>query len=126
MRLLGRHLRDAAAQPSRDFLEFIRAHVMENESAKLDRLEEELGEADDVPEFWHRDVATYLAHVREALTAPDFDIPFDLKGARSDEENRVLMQQLFARFGALLEAWPDMVTAARSIRARREWMTRVC
>lgn len=125
MRLLGRHLRDLAAQPSRDFVEFIRAHVMENESAKLDRLEEELAEAADVPEYWHQDVATYLDHVREALTAPDFDIPFDLKGPRSDEENRALMQQLFARFGALLEAWPDMVAAARDIQSRREWMTRL-
>ena len=122
MQLLGRHLRELAAQPSKDFTEFIRAHVMEHESAKLDRLEEERAESTDIPEFWHRDVAAYVAHVRESLTAPDFDIPFDLKGARSDEENRALMQRLFARFGALLEGWPEMVRAAREMRERGEWM----
>ena len=93
-----------------------------HESAKCDRLEEDLEEATDIPEFWHRDVRAYLAHVREALTAPDFDIPLDLKAARTDDENRALMQQLFARFGALLVAWPDLVTAARAENGRAEWM----
>src|SRR5688572_4290768 len=125
MQLLGRHLRDVAIQPAKDFIEFIRAHVMEHESAKLDRLEEELAESAEIPEYWRQDVAKYLAHVRESLTAPDFDIPFDLKGQRSDEENRALMQRLFACFGALLEAWPDMVSAARDGKAHREWMRQI-
>ena len=122
MRLLGRHLADIGTQPARDFVEFMRGHVIEHESAKCDRLEEDLEEATDIPEFWHRDVRAYLAHVREALTAPDFDIPLDLKAARTDDENRALMQQLFARFGALLVAWPDLVTAARAENGRAEWM----
>ena len=122
LRFLGRHLADIAAQPHRDFVEFLRSHVIEHESAKCDRLEEDLEEAADIPEFWHRDVRAYLAHVRDALTAPDFDIPLDLKGARSDDEIRALMQELIAQFGALLGAWPDLVEAARAENGRGEWM----
>jgi len=122
MSLLGRHLAEIAAQPTKDFVETIRTHTLEHESTKCDRLEEDLEEAGDIPEFWHRDVQAYLAHVRDALTAPDFDIPLDLRGTRSDEENRAFMQQLVARFGALLQAWPALVQAAREINSRGDWM----
>ena len=79
MVLLGRHLAEVAAQPTKDFVETLRTQIIEHESAKCDRLEEDLEEAGDIPEFWHRDVQAYLAHVRDALTAPDFDIPLDLQ-----------------------------------------------
>ncbi len=58
-------------------------------------------------------MTAYLEHLRAALVAPDFDLPLDLKGTRTDEEIRALMQKLVARFGALLEAWPAIVAAAR-------------
>jgi hypothetical protein len=122
MRSLGRHLTSIAAQPLEDFCEFIRGQVLEHESSKIDRLEKALREDDEAPEFWRRDLETYLEHVRDALTYADFDIPFDLKGDRSDDENRRLMQQLFGRYGALLEAWPDIVAAAREINERTDWM----
>ncbi|MEO8351719.1 MAG: hypothetical protein ABI680_08305 [Chthoniobacteraceae bacterium] len=122
MRLLGRHLSEIAAQPAPDFLEHLRLQIIQHESVKCDRLEEQLRTATDIPDYWHEDVAAYLDQVRDALTASDFDLPLDLKGGRTDDGIRALMQQLVARFGTLLEAWPDIVAAARECGARENWM----
>ena len=125
IRQLGRHLTALAAQPSVDFVEFLRSQILEHESGKLDYLEETLREDLETPDYWRDDLEAYLAHVREALTHDDFDIPFDLKGERTAVENRVFMQQLFARFGELLEVWPEMVAAARAINVSLDWMPRL-
>jgi hypothetical protein len=117
MKALGESLAAAGEQPLGDFLDFIHAHVLEHESGKLDHLETELREDTESPDFWREDVEAYIAHVREALTHDDFDIPFDLKGDRSDEANRVLMRELFIRYGRLLQAWPKIVDIAREVHA---------
>jgi hypothetical protein len=122
---LGRHLVALAEQPARDFQEHIRAQVIEHESAKMDHLDQELRDDGEAPEFWRQDLEAYLNHVRMALTHSDFDIPFDLKGGRSAEETRQLVQRLFLEYGRLLIAWPGMVAAAREIHSRREWMPRM-
>jgi hypothetical protein len=123
MRQLGTHLVAIANQPLADFTETLRGQLLEMESAKLDHLDQELREDDETPAFWRGDLEAYLNHVREALTHDDFDIPYDLKGARSAAENRALMQQLFARYGRLLLAWPDIVAAATEVNAQSEWMS---
>ena len=112
---LGRHLADLAAMPARDFTHRLRELTLEHESEKIDWMVEELEKDTDSPEFWRQDVEAYLDHAREALAFEDFDIPFDLKAARTPAENRVLMQEMFSRFGALLQQWPSMVDAARGL-----------
>ena len=112
---LGRHLADLAAMPARDFTHRLRELTLEHESEKIDWLVEELEKDTDSPDFWRRDVEAYLDHAREAMAFEDFDIPFDLKGARTSAENRMLMQEMFARYGALLQQWPAMVDAARGL-----------
>lgn len=116
IRSLGRRLSAFAAQPERDFLEAFRRIVIEMEGSKLTCLEDRLREERSAPDYWRRDVEAFIAHTREALTFPDFDIPFDLKPQRSPEANRRLMQQLLANYGALLEDWPEIVKAARELR----------
>jgi hypothetical protein len=117
MRSLGRALRELAAQPLRDFTEGLRRKILEHESEKLGYLDGQL-QFDEWPDFWRRDVEQFLANARESLTQPDFDVPLDLKPGRTAEESRALMQQLFARYGALLEEWPGMVEATRELRVR--------
>jgi hypothetical protein len=121
MRHLGSHLRNISEQPMPDFVETIRTQILEQESARLDYLEQELRDDTESPHFWREDLEAYLAQVREALTCDDFDIPFDLKAGRTPDENRALMRELFSRYGRLLEEWPDMVAAAKEINAEAEW-----
>lgn len=117
MKALGQFLATIAELGAGDFLDFIHGHILEHESGKLDHLETELREDVESPDFWREDLEAYIAHVREALTHEDFDIPFDLKGDRSDAANRELMRQLFMRYGKLLQAWPAMVAIAGEIHA---------
>jgi hypothetical protein len=121
MRHLGSYLREVAQQSLADFVHTIRAQILEQESARLDYLEQQLRDDTESPDFWRDDLETYLAHVRDALTFDDFDIPWDLKGPRSAEENRKLIQELFARYGQLLEEWPAIVAAAREVNLKGEW-----
>jgi hypothetical protein len=65
-----------------------------------------LREDTESPDFWRNDLETTLPQSAKALTHDDFDIPFDLKGQRSDEENRTLMRELFIRYGQLLRLGP--------------------
>ena len=120
---LGRHLADLAGMPARDFTHRLRELTLEHESEKIDWMVEELEKDTESPDFWRQDVEAYLDHAREALAFEDFDIPFDLKGARTPEENRALMQEMFARYGALLQQWPAMRDAARGLNdAGGEWL----
>ena len=116
MQKVGRALSEYGALPARDFRDFLRIQTLEHESERLDFLERQLRENADAPDFWRDDVQALIDHARAALGHDDFDIPFDLKAARSPEENRALMQTLTARFGALLQEWPAMVDAARTLR----------
>lgn len=113
---LGRHLTALASQPAGDFMEALRETVLQHESEKLGYLETLLADEPDAPDFWRHDLETFLQHSREALSADDFDIPYDLKAHRTPEQNRMLMQQLIDRYGQLLEDWPAIVTAAAELR----------
>jgi hypothetical protein len=113
---LGRHLTALATQPAADFIEALRETILKHESEKLGYLETLLADETDAPDYWRHDLETFLQHAREALSADDFDIPYDLKAHRTPEQNRVLMQQLIARYGQLLIDWPAIVTTATELR----------
>jgi hypothetical protein len=123
-RALGRALSELAAMPAADFVEAVRTKTLEHESEKLAYLYKQL-ELDDLPDFWRRDVEDHLANIREAITADDFDIPYDLKASRTPAENRAFMQVLFARYGQLLQEWPAIVEATRELRAAGIGLTTV-
>ena len=116
MRSLGRALSGLAAMPPPDFIEVLRQKTLEHESEKLGYLDKQL-EQEGMPDFWRRDVEAYLANVRESLEQEDFDIPLDLKASRTSAESRALMQQLFARYGDLLQEWPAIVEATGELSA---------
>jgi hypothetical protein len=52
-----------------------------------------------------------------ATIATDYVVPIDLRHGRDVEEARRLSQELVAKFGELLEAWPTIVAAAGRLRA---------
>jgi hypothetical protein len=117
---LGHHLRALATRPAPDFQHALRTCVLALEGEKLAWLAGELREDEASSECWRRDVEAYLAHKRAAFADDDFDIPYDLKTARSPDENRAFMQRLIGEFGRLLEHWPAIFTAAQELNSRGE------
>lgn len=116
MQMIGRALAELGALPAADFRDFLRMQTLEHESMRLDFLERQLRENADAPDFWRDDVQSLIEHTRDSLGYDDFEIPFDLKGTRTPDENRALMRTLTGGFGALLQEWPAIVEAAQALR----------
>jgi hypothetical protein len=82
------------------------------------RLDGQLRSNGGRPAYWAEDVRRVLNVLRDALPAPLYPVPGDLAEVVGEDEARSLGQRLVRRFGQLLQAWPDMVQAARDLRAR--------
>ena len=69
------------------------------------------------PSFWADDVKRMIELLSKGTSTEDYIVPRDLRLGHDVEEARRLSQELVARFGELLEAWPTIVAAARRLRA---------
>ena len=120
MRALGRHLVDIGSMKLRDFEEFAQVHLWREQSRTIANLEADLMDYEDPPDYWVSDLQNYLAMMRASLIKSDHVIPHDLRKNRRLEQARQLSQKLVTRFGRLLGEWPDIIEAARRLRARSE------
>lgn len=114
----GKHLVEIAAAPQRDFEEFVRVQMWRARSESIGYLEGYMHYFRRAPDFWADDVQYYIHNLRTALTADDFIVPQDLLSGRGAEEARKVSQRLVLKFGQLLCHWPELVEAARTLRAK--------
>jgi hypothetical protein len=117
LRSLGKHLTNVGALPRREFEEFIRIQLWRMESAYLNMFEGYLKSHAGSPRFWQDEMDEYLKSLRAALAKDDYIVPQDLP-VNGDADARDLLRRLVYKFGRLLETWPDMVSAARELRAK--------
>jgi hypothetical protein len=118
LRVLGRHLRTLAGQPLEEFGRAVRKHRRTRCDIALAWLNGSLALYGRQPEAWARDVDEALTRLRESGDGEDSWTPSDLAQGRDGGEARRLALRLVGRFGLLLEAWPDLVSAARRLRER--------
>jgi hypothetical protein len=117
LRTLGQSLADWGSAPSADFAELVRILLWNQMSRKIVHLESLLRETQGQPPFWAEDVRRLLALWREVLPDRQYIVPADLVPTfGSDTFGR--FQRLVRRFGRFLQIWPDMITAARELRAQ--------
>ena len=69
------------------------------------------------PTFWADDVKRMIEALSKQTWTDDAIVPTDLRLGNDVDSARRLSQELVARFGELLEAWPAIVAAARRLRA---------
>src|SRR6202022_4065494 len=113
---LGRHVREIASLTPADFEEFFLLWVWRMKALVMARLTADLEEFEAASKSWGQDVRAYLERLRGSLAERSYLMPPELdKSSPSDSHKR--MQLLIVRFGQLLEAWPAMVEAARSLAA---------
>jgi len=120
MRALGRHLHEIGSAPAADFRAMLRQRVLDLQSLKVTALEARLTHEPEAPEYWARDVEAYLDYTRAQLREEDFDVPHDLRSRFEPPAARALMQRLICRYGALLQAWPELFSAAQRLRENGE------
>jgi hypothetical protein len=113
---LGRALEDWGAARPTDFEELARLALWNQTSRKVVQLENQLRAAQGQPAFWAQDVRRLLALWRQALPEREYLAPSDLVRAFGNDAFACL-QRLVRRFGRLLQVWPDMVAAAKDLRA---------
>lgn len=118
LQTFGRHLMEIASMPQEEFEEFVKVQLWRMHSDTIQQMEGYLQHYRRVPAFWASDVDNYLHHFHTALISENFIVPKDLLGNRNTDEARKLSQQLVFKFGQLLYYWPELVTAAKGLRAR--------
>jgi len=115
---LGQHLKDFGTLRPRDFEEFLRIQRWRQLSASVSHLEDSLAVYHDAPAGWTDDVHRCIDEAHECLKRQDDVAPADLAPERDPDDARALVQRLLFRFGELLEHWPDIYEAARTLRGR--------
>jgi len=118
LRMLGRYIAEAGSADLEAFEEFVRFRLWGLARSRTQGILETLKRHEFQPSYWADDCRRHIEAYTNAITQPDYVIPQDLLDGRSPEEARRLSQRLVRRFGELLAAWPDIVEAAKSLRAR--------
>ena len=114
---LGAHLRSLGSLKLVDFEAHVRSLQQYRTVAFITALQSALQSHAALPDFWAEDVTRMIEVMSKATNAEDYVVPRDLRHGRDIEDARRLSQELVARFGELLEAWPTIVSAARRLRA---------
>jgi hypothetical protein len=114
---LGRALADVAAVPAH-CEEVTRSLLSRALGGWADRLDARVRATGGLPAYWAEDARQAVTAARTALQGPDLGVPWDLRAAFGVGRARELAPRLVGRFGRLLQAWPAMVEAARTLRAR--------
>lgn len=118
LRRLGRHLVEVASQPADDFEEYARIWIWRSKALFVAALSRDLEAVGTAPPFWKADVDRYLELLRGSLAARDYVVPQDLAERFGASVALDVMQRLLRRFGELLQGWPEIDEAARSLRNR--------
>jgi len=114
---LGRHLRRLGSLKLLDFEAHVRSRQQYRTLALITVLQSQLQTYGAAPGFWSDDVKRMIERISKATTAENYIVPRDLRQGRDAEEARRLSQELVAKFGELLAAWPAIVAAATRLRA---------
>jgi hypothetical protein len=118
LKALGAHFRDLGQQPAAVFEDVARRAVIRHQSALILRLEQRLDERRGQPEYWAADVRQFVERMQQCFLRPESIVPLELLYHHDVARARALSQRLVLMFGRLLEAWPQMVEAAKALRAR--------
>jgi FkbH-like protein len=117
LRALGRSLTALGAGPQAAYDAFITARLRASGSAFVAWLDDRLAADGRAYPWWAADVTRYRDLLVAAMKRDDHDAPLDLAGGGGAVEARARGREAVRRFGELLSAWPDLVTAARDLRA---------
>jgi len=120
---LGRHLRWLGSLSLTEFDAYVRAQQQFRTIAFITALQSQLQAHAGLPRYWEADVTRMIERLSTAASAANYTAPRDLWSGDGADAARRLAQELVEGFGELLEAWPAIVAAARTLRARELRMT---
>ena len=113
---LGQYLQSLGQLKRSDFEAHVRRLQQYRTMAFITVLQGHLQMYGASPRFWADDVMRMIQLLSKGTSTEDYIVPRDLRHGRDAEDARRLSQELVARFGELLEAWPTIVAAASRLR----------
>jgi glycosyltransferase involved in cell wall biosynthesis len=117
LRRLGSHLVTIASSPLDDFEEFLRTSAWRSACGTLGEAERFLQKSETNGDFLRNYQRRYLALARQSLLRAEYVVPRDLMQIAGFDRARSMSRELVRRFGEVLESWPALVAAAKSLRA---------
>ncbi len=115
LQTIGRRLQGVGRMAHKEFEDFLRLGRWQRITQQITRLEGVLESYHGAPESWRADVERCIDAARGSLMQGDIS-PADLATACEPTDALALVQRLLYQFGELLEHWPNICRAARSLR----------
>jgi hypothetical protein len=116
LRAVGRHLVALTQLDARELEGIVRQQVLKQTVAETEWIEQWLRDHRHRPTFWAQAVRRVLEGMRRSMLDPDVVLP--------EGWPRGAFQGLVSSYGQLLVAWPDLLDAARTLRARGARLSR--
>jgi hypothetical protein len=118
LRSIGRDLIEVSELPREDFWAFVTKQGAAKKAGTLRGFAGSLEDFPGAPEYWHEEVSRYHEDWCSYLTAPEYFVPIELRQAFPREAMEQKTGTFLRRMGALLDAWPDILEAARQLKKR--------
>jgi hypothetical protein len=115
---LADRLSEIATMPLNEFERQLKLLFWQMHTKKIGMLETQLKTYGDQPEFWSRDVRSHINELKEAMTAHDYVIPWDLGETLDAQAVLSMSQRLVGKLAELLRHWSTIRQAARQLRTK--------
>lgn len=113
LRALGRHLVALGQLPVAALLEVVEVETRRQKQRYAEHLRALLERHGGQPPWWAADVRRHLALLERSLPTPELYVPLELRERFSLARARAWVRTIVERYGRLLQAWPDLVSATR-------------
>ena len=124
LRALGAHLEQAARLPLPAFEDMLQAERLRRLSGLISLHEQLLTEHADAAEEWAHDMEQSIDALRAACAVESLPVAVDLGERMSEDQARAALRAHVGDYGLLLQAWPEMIQAARALREDGQGLTR--
>jgi hypothetical protein len=122
MRSVGQQLQHIGSMPPDAADRFLRREVMKTVRRRMAALEERLAGTRGEPSFWAADVREVLRSLTHASRQSTYHLPVEYSQQTGQTVTIDRTLSYLRRFGALLDAWPDLVKSSRMMReCGNEW-----
>lgn len=118
LRSIGTQLSQLGSLPLPAFEEYVRVHSWQLQAPFLAALELEVSSTAPANSVWAKEMQRYIEHLRDYLLSAEYILPQDLAEGRNVDEARELTRKFVFEYGQLLYWWPEIVAAAKRLRAQ--------
>ena len=123
LRRLGAYLQQISSASLADFEDTVKTCFWRRHSEGIAQASKYRSDP-ELPGYYQAYRQQHRKTVREAIVSSKYFVPRDLRDLGSEEEVRRLVQSLVHDQGRLLQHWPDIIQAARELRAKGVRLTR--